>query len=62
MRYQIIVGNVGTVADTDNEDEAIRVFHGNTTISSSGTGRAGHESVVLMRDGEPWVEFTPEST
>lgn len=59
-RYQVVVGNVGTVVDTDDHREAIRAFHAYVFSSSQGEGRCGLEDVVLMRDGEPWAEYHGE--
>ena len=58
MRYQVIVGNVGTVLDTDN-GAAAQVEYGRWKQKSlAAEGRPGGEDVTLMRDGEPWHEYT----
>lgn len=59
-RFQVVVGNVGTVADTDDECEAIDCFAVWRDVSREGIGRAGNESVILMRDNEPLREYAPE--
>lgn len=51
MRYQVIVGNIGTVYDGSNMIEANRTYGEYKRQSLSGIGRAGGESVTLM-DGE----------
>ena len=51
MRYQVIVGNIGTVYDGDSWNEAKKTYGEYKRISQSGVGRAGGESVTLM-DGE----------
>ena len=53
MKYQVIVGNVGTVLDTDNGAQANVQFGQWRTASKEGWGRAGGEQVTLMKDGEP---------
>jgi hypothetical protein len=71
MKYQVLVGNIGTVVDTDDHKEAVRTFHEYVRQANDGYGRASGESVVFMRDGEPVSErlsdedrygehFTPE--
>ena len=58
MRYQIIVGNVGTVLDTNNQEEAHKTYNEYCEISKSGVGRAGREQVSLFEDGEPIQEYS----
>jgi hypothetical protein len=51
-RFQVIVGNVGTVYDGDDEAQAI-VEHSQYCVSSRvSSGRCAGESVVLMKDGD----------
>lgn len=57
MKYQVIVGNIGTIADTDNGFNAIVEFNRAVTRSKTGAGRAHGEDVTLMRDGEPMEEY-----
>lgn len=59
MKWQIIVGNVGNVLDTDNGFQASKEFNQWKGIVKSATGRAAGETVTLMRDGEPHREYTP---
>lgn len=53
MRYQVIVGNIGTVHDGDDLVEATTIFHDYCFMSSDDYGRASGEEVTLMSDGEP---------
>ena len=57
MKYQVIVGNVGTIADTNNGFNAIVEFNRAVTRSKTGAGRDYGEDVTLMRDGEPVREY-----
>jgi argonaute-like protein implicated in RNA metabolism and viral defense len=52
MGYQIIVGNIGTVLDTNDHRLAVVTFHDYVRQANAGYGRASGESVVFMRDGE----------
>lgn len=53
MRYEVIVGNIGTVHSGSNKSEALKHWREYVRQSKTGTGRAGHEPVTLMIDGEP---------
>ena len=57
MKYQVIVGNVGTIVDTDNGFNAIVEYNRAVTRSKTGAGRGYREEVTLMRDGEPVREY-----
>jgi len=59
MKYQVIVGNVGTVHETDNGFTAIVEYNRAVTSSKTGSGRDYREDVTLMRDGEPVREYYP---
>ena len=59
MKYQVIVGNVGTIIDTDNGFNAIVEYNRAVTRSKTGAGRDYREDVTLMRDGEPVREYYP---
>jgi len=52
-KYQVIVGNIGTVYAGDDLTEAKEYFKEYYEQSKDGYGRAGGESVTLMVDGEP---------
>lgn len=58
--YQVVVGNIGTVCDTDNLKEAREGFEFYKQDSIRGVGRAGGESVVLWAGGEPTREHDPD--
>jgi len=60
IRYEVIVGNIGTVYDGSDRDEAEDTFDEYVRQSKSGRGRAGGESVVLMKDDEPVAEHNVE--
>ncbi len=55
--YQVIVGNIGTVEDTDSIVKANATFREYVEQSQSNVGRAGGEDVTLLRDGEPTREY-----
>jgi len=52
-KYQVIVGNIGTVYDGDDIIEAEENFKEYYNQSKDGYGRASGESVTLWVDGEP---------
>ena len=52
-KYQIIVGNLGMVVDTQIYSYAISSFNDYRAMSQSGKGRVGGESVTLIVNGEP---------
>ena len=52
MKHQIIVGNIGTVIDTDCEKEARESFEHYVRESCSGIGRSYGEDVTWMIDDE----------
>jgi hypothetical protein len=56
-RYEVIVGNIGTVYDGDDLSEAERVYEEYVGQSKGGYGRAADEDVTLMGDGEPIQEY-----
>lgn len=51
-RYQVQAGNVGTVCDGQDENEARRIYSEYVETSKSGAGRVGGESVTLFQDEE----------
>ena len=51
-RFQVVVGNVGTVYAGDDGAEANRLFDVYVDSSKSGVGRAGGEDVYLFADDE----------
>lgn len=52
-KFQVIVGNIGTVIDTNSRREAEATYNEYVKQSESGHGRAGGESVTLWEDGDP---------
>jgi hypothetical protein len=59
MRYQVIVGNIGTAYDGDSLKEALMGYHGYKVMSKSGYGRCGGESVILLDNDEMKYEHLP---
>ena len=57
MKYSVIVGNIGTVCETDSLETAHSVFNEYTEQSQSDYGRAAGEDVSLLEDGEPIEEL-----
>jgi hypothetical protein len=55
-KYEVIVGNIGSVYSGNNLKEALQTYRTYREQSESGLGRAGGESVTLMQDGEPRYE------
>lgn len=51
-RYQVIVGNVGTVEDTDLKGVAVNCFEAYALTSCLGIGREAGETVTIMGDGK----------
>jgi hypothetical protein len=60
MRYQVIVGNVGTVCDTNRHSLAVAEFDAYVKQSKAGHGRAAGEMVSFMTDGRLTKEYYPE--
>ena len=58
MRYQVIIGNIGTVYDGGQLRLALIAYGGYKRQSQSGVGRAGDESVVLMDNDEIKYHYT----
>lgn len=52
-RYEVIVGNIGSVILTDCYTEARGVFDEYYSQSVTGYGRAAGEEVELLDQGEP---------
>lgn len=60
--YEVLVGNIGLVHAGPSYAVALRVFNDYKKLSNAGLGRAAHEPVTLLKDGEPLKEFYPEKT
>jgi hypothetical protein len=56
-KYQVVVGNVGQVIDTDNGAEANIEYGRWKAESQKPHGRCSGESVTLFKDGEPKHEY-----
>jgi len=56
-KYQVVVGNLGTVYDGDNSFAAEKNFQEYVKISNNDYGRVSNEPVTLFVDGEPEAEF-----
>lgn len=56
-KYELIVGNIGTVYSGNNKADALGKFSLYKGQSIGNYGRAAGENVTLMRDGEPWMEY-----
>ncbi len=60
MKYQVIVGNIGTVCDTDSLVEAKHTFREYVRQSEKGYGRSAGEPVTIMDSNEPYKEYIPD--
>lgn len=61
-KYQVIVGNVGTVYDGDDYAEARKEYSVQVGWSMLSSGRAANEPVTLMADGDVAMEHIPRHT
>jgi hypothetical protein len=59
-RFEVVVGNVGTVHSGGEGMEAVRVFERYRAMSKDGVGRSAGEVVTLVVDGEVEMEFHPD--
>lgn len=57
-RYEVIVGNIGSVLQTNNPIEARKAYGEYKRLSQANAGRAGGEDVVLLREGDIELEYT----
>lgn len=60
--WSVVVGNIGTVYDGTDTKAARAAFVEYREQSATGYGRAAGESVLLMVDGEPFLEHEGEVT
>lgn len=61
MRHEVIVGNIGRVTpERCSEAEAREAYEEYVDQSKSGYGRAAHESVTWLKNGEPFLEHQGE--
>jgi len=56
-KYQVVVGNIGHVLDSDNGREAMRTYREYIRQSKAEYGRASGEPVTLFADGEIRAEY-----
>ena len=56
-RYEVIVGNIGNVIRTNNEQVARESFNKYVEISKEENGRVSGEDVTLFDNGEPIEEY-----
>jgi hypothetical protein len=61
ITYEVIVGNIGTVYSGTSEDAALSDFYIYRHKSKQDVGRASGEDVTLMRNGEPWKEYSSDN-
>ena len=59
-KYQVVVGNIGTVVDTDSRSEAVEAFDAYCADSDAPFGRAAGETVTMFKDGDPIVDNCPD--
>jgi hypothetical protein len=57
MRYEVVVGNIGTVYSGSNERQAQKDYVEYVEQSKTNYGRAAGESVTFFKDGEPTHSF-----
>ena len=57
MRFQVIVGNVGTVYDSDNERNALFCARTYIDRSKNRTGRVSGEPVTVFDSGEIIIDY-----
>lgn len=58
-RWQVVVGNIGTVYDGVDEEEARHHYEEYVGQSMTGMGRAGNEEVVLFHSGDEVASHIP---
>lgn len=59
-KYQVVVGNIGTVYDGNMAGAAQAVFDEYMEQSRNNVGRAAGEPVTIMEDGNEKWSYTPE--
>lgn len=60
IKYEVLVGNVGTVYTGYNIITAMAVFEDYVRVVDATVGRAAGEEVVLLQDGEILKNYTPD--
>lgn len=56
-KYQVIVGNIGTIYDGNFYGDAMAIYAHYVEASKYDMGRAAGENVTLMNEGEISVEY-----
>jgi hypothetical protein len=57
LRFEVIVGNIGTVYDGASRKDANTTFNVYVELSQRQTGRAAGENVTMLIDGDIVKEF-----
>ena len=57
MKYKVTVGNIGTVVETNNKSDAMKIFNEYVRQSKNLYGRAANEDVVFWQNEEPAKDF-----
>jgi len=57
MKYTVVVGNIGTVLETNNEEEAFETYREYVEMSKDNYGRAAGEDVVVFFKDDILVEY-----
>jgi hypothetical protein len=61
-KFEVIVGNIGTVYSGTNRHEAEGAYNEYVVASKLKAGRAAGEQVTMMKDGEPVHGYDPEAS
>jgi len=59
-KYEVIVGNIGTVYDGNNPVEANTAYGEYKRQSATNYGRAAGESVAMFKDNDIAFEYCPD--
>lgn len=61
-KYQVVVGNIGTVYEGEDGDRAGELYSIYKNMSRNGVGRGAGEDVTLLEDGEITHAYAGELT
>lgn len=56
-KWEVVVGNIGTVYDGSNGFEATKEYNQYVRLSKDNYGRVAGESVILFRDDDVYKEY-----
>lgn len=56
-KYVVVVGNIGTVLNTDDLAAAEKLYESYRKMSHKGIGLVGGEPVTLLENGDPIKEW-----